>query len=182
METRTQLNPIREQRGVSAAQLAKLAGVSRQTIYAIEAGDYVPNTTLALQLAHILEVRVEDLFTLEAQNPPPSKPVSVDLLNPDSARKGQPVQICRVGTHTIGVVSAAQPLMLPIADGVIIDTSKQRAGIQLFPDVVEEAKRLLIAGCDPGISLLSQHLARFDDVDLVVAPSTSQQALEWLKE
>jgi putative molybdopterin biosynthesis protein len=55
METRTQLNPIRERRGVSAAQLAKLAGVSRQTIYAIEAGDYVPNTTLSLQLAQILE-------------------------------------------------------------------------------------------------------------------------------
>jgi putative molybdopterin biosynthesis protein len=182
METRTQLNPIREQRGVSAAQLAKLAGVSRQTIYAIEAGDYVPNTTLALQLAQILEVRVEDLFALEAQNPAPPKPVSVDLLNPDDARKGQPVQICRVGTHTIGVVSAAQPLMLPVADGVIVDTSKHRAGIQLFPDAVDEARRLLIAGCDPGISLLSQHLARFDDVDLVVAPSTSQQALEWLKD
>jgi molybdopterin molybdotransferase/putative molybdopterin biosynthesis protein len=39
---------------------------------------------------------------------------------------------------------------------------------------------LLIAGCDPGISLLVQHLARFDDVDTVIAPSSSHQALEWL--
>ena len=72
METRTQLNQIRQQRGSSAAELAKLAGVSRQTIYAIEAGDYVPNTALALQLAKILEVRVEDLFQLEqdARKPP----------------------------------------------------------------------------------------------------------------
>jgi molybdate-binding protein/DNA-binding XRE family transcriptional regulator len=182
METRTQLNPIRERRGVSAAQLAKLAGVSRQTIYAIEAGDYVPNTTLSLQLAQILEVRVEDLFCLEPANPAPTRPVSVDLLNPEAAHKGQPVQICRVGTHSIGVVSTAQPLMLPVADGVIVETSRQRAGVQLFPDGIDESKRLLIAGCDPGISLLAQHLARFDDVDLVVAPSSSQQALEWLKE
>src|SRR6185437_14464510 len=62
VKTRTQLHAIRERRGIGAAQVAKLAGVSRQTIYAIEAGDYVPNTALALQLARILEARVEDLF------------------------------------------------------------------------------------------------------------------------
>ena len=55
METHTQLNVIRQQRGIAAAHLAKLTGVSRQTIYAIEAGDYVPNTTLALQMAQILD-------------------------------------------------------------------------------------------------------------------------------
>jgi molybdate-binding protein len=32
------------------------------------------------------------------------------------------------------------------------------------------------------MSLLAQHLARFDGVDLVVAPSSSRQALEWLKQ
>ncbi len=50
---------------MAAAQLAKRVGVSRQTIYAIEAGDYVPNTTLALHMAQILEVRVEDLFQIK---------------------------------------------------------------------------------------------------------------------
>ncbi len=97
METRTQLHEIRERRGISAAQLAKLTGVSRQTIYSIEAGEYVPNTALALQFARILEVQVEDLFTLEAAPGPPPKPIAVDLLEADSVRKGQPVQLCRVG-------------------------------------------------------------------------------------
>ena len=55
---------LREKRGVSAAALAKLTGVSRQTIYAIEAGSYVPNTTLALKLARALETTVEALFQL----------------------------------------------------------------------------------------------------------------------
>ncbi len=185
METRTELNAIREQRGISAAQLAKLAGVSRQTVYAIEAGDYVPNTALALHLARILEVRVEDLFQLDAQPAAPRPPVTVDLLsNQPAPRKGQPVQLCPVGKRMIGVSAVLQPAMLPMADGVVVGSS-QRTGaaqVQVFPGEMEEGKRLLVAGCDPGISLLSQHLARFHDVDLVVASSSSRQALDWLKQ
>src|SRR5437899_6524818 len=127
METRTQLSEIRQQRGISAAQLAQLAGVSRQTIYAIEAGDYVPNTTLALQLAKLLEVRVEELFSLEWEPAPPPKPLTVDMIaTAEPARKGQPVQICRVGKRMIGVSAAAQPVMLPMADGGWVESSKRR--------------------------------------------------------
>ncbi len=184
METRTQLNQIREHRGISAAQLAKLARVSRQTIYAIEAGDYVPNTALALQLAHILEVRVEDLFQLEAEPVEPGPPVSVDLIAAGPVRKGQAVQLCRVGKRMIGVAAVPQPVMLPLADGVVVDNSKRghQADVQVFQNDAGERKRLLIAGCDPGISLLVQHLARFDEIDSVVAQSSSLQALEWLQQ
>src|SRR5271154_287343 len=122
METRTHLHQIRQQRGFSAAQVSKLAGVSRQTIYAIEAGDYVPNTALALQLAKLLEVKVEDLFRLEGQVSTPAPPLTVDLIANGNARKGQPVQLCRVGNRTIGVSALPQPAMLPLADGVIVDS------------------------------------------------------------
>jgi putative molybdopterin biosynthesis protein len=184
LRTRTQLHEIRRQRGISAAQLATLAGVSRQTVHAIEAGDYVPNTTLALQLAQFLEVRVEELFSLEQDPGEAPKPVTVDLIGPaEPLRKGQPVRICRVGKQLIGVSAASQPAMLPTADGVVVETSKRtrQAEVHVFQSDPEEGKRLLIAGCDPGMSLLAQHLARFDDVDLVVAQASSQQALEWLK-
>ena len=121
METRTQLHEIRAQRGISAARLAQLTGVSRQTIYAIEAGDYVPNTTLALQLASILEVHVEDLFQIEAPTGAPLPPVTVELIGgPETPRKGQPVQLCKVGKRTLGVSADPQPLMLPMADGVVV--------------------------------------------------------------
>jgi putative molybdopterin biosynthesis protein len=184
METRTQLKEIREQRGVSAARLAKLAGTSRQTIYAIEAGDYVPNTALALQLGKILEVRVEDLFRLEGEPAAPSPPMTVDLIANGAPHKGQPVQLCRVGNRTIGVSALPQPVMLPLADGVIVESSKrtQQASVHIFQNDLDQARRLLIAGCDPGISLLVQHLARFENVDTVVAPSSSQQALNWLRQ
>jgi molybdate-binding protein len=61
--------------------------------------------------------------------------------------------------------------MFPPADAIAMRGSKA----QPFQDV-ENEKRLLIAGCDPGISLLAH------DLDLVIAPCTSHQALEWLKQ
>ncbi len=167
METRTHLHQIRERRGISAAALAKLAGVTRQTIYAIEAGDYVPNTTVALQLAKILEVSVEQLFTLGVLTAEP-KPVTVDFITP--AESGQPVQLCRVGKRMIGVSAAPRRLMFPPADAIVVNGSKAQ------PFQEAEEKRLLIAGCDPGISLLVEGL------DVLIAPSTSHQALEWLKQ
>jgi len=58
------LAAVRRSRGISAADLAKLVGVSRQTVYAIEAGTYVPNTEVTLRLARELQVTVEELFSL----------------------------------------------------------------------------------------------------------------------
>lgn len=167
---------------MSAAQISKLAGVSRQTIYAIEAGDYVPNTTVALQLARILEVRVEDLFALDNATEAPAPPVTVDLLSGATIAKGQPVQLCRVGKRTVAIAATPQP-EIPLADGVVVERSARlpQAEVHVFDDLDIE-KRLLIAGCDPGISLLTKHLARYEDIDLVVAQSSSQQALEWLRQ
>ena len=49
--------------GINQAQMGKLAGVSRQTISLIERGDYSPSVTLALKLAQICQVQVEDIFS-----------------------------------------------------------------------------------------------------------------------
>ena len=54
-EYRTRLN-------LNQSELGKLAHVSRQTISLIERGDYSPSVTLALKLAQIFEVSVEDIF------------------------------------------------------------------------------------------------------------------------
>lgn len=61
-------NRLKEHRarlGVNQQELGKLAGVSRQTISQIERGDYSPSVTLALKLARICDVRVEDIFTYQ---------------------------------------------------------------------------------------------------------------------
>jgi DNA-binding XRE family transcriptional regulator len=59
------LSQIRKSRGVGASDLARRVNVSRQTIHAIEAGTYVPNTEVALHLARELEVTVDELFSLQ---------------------------------------------------------------------------------------------------------------------
>jgi len=46
-------------------ELAKLIGVSRQTINSIETGRYVPSTILALKISKIFEKPVNDIFELE---------------------------------------------------------------------------------------------------------------------
>lgn len=46
-------------------ELAKMLGVTRQTIISIEQGKYIASLPLALKMAKIFDVRVEDLFNLE---------------------------------------------------------------------------------------------------------------------
>ena len=53
--------------GLTQAGLAELAGVSRQTVVAVEAGDYAPSVFLALDLARHLGSTVEALFDAERE-------------------------------------------------------------------------------------------------------------------
>ena len=43
-------------------ELASAIGVSRQTIYSIEKGRFIPSTLLALQIARFFSKSVEDIF------------------------------------------------------------------------------------------------------------------------
>ncbi|NMB18193.1 MAG: helix-turn-helix transcriptional regulator, partial [Erysipelothrix sp.] len=51
--------------GLNQAEMGKRVGVSRQTISLIERGDYSPSVTLALKLAQVCGVKVEDIFSYE---------------------------------------------------------------------------------------------------------------------
>lgn len=52
-------------KGITQEELAQKIAVSRQTVHAIEAGKYVPSTVLALKLAKVFAVPVEEIFGLE---------------------------------------------------------------------------------------------------------------------
>jgi putative transcriptional regulator len=54
---------------MSQAELADRVGVSRQTIVAVEKGNYNPSVELALKLASTLATTVEALFVLEEETP-----------------------------------------------------------------------------------------------------------------
>ena len=51
--------------GDSVTKLAEEYGVSRQTISQIERGDYSPSVTLALKIAKVFDVPVENIFVYE---------------------------------------------------------------------------------------------------------------------
>ena len=59
---KNQLRVLRAERSWSQADLARRAGVSRQTINAIENGKYDPSLPLAFKLASIFDRSIEELF------------------------------------------------------------------------------------------------------------------------
>ena len=63
MPLENRLKEHRARLGIIQADMGKRAGVSRQTISLIERGDYSPSVTLALKLAKICQVTVEDIFS-----------------------------------------------------------------------------------------------------------------------
>lgn len=59
---------FRTQASLSRQELADQVGVHYQTIGYIERGEYSPSLVLALQIADVLEVSVEEIFWLEEEN------------------------------------------------------------------------------------------------------------------
>ena len=59
------LKEYRARIGVNQSEMGKLVGVSRQTISLIVRGDYSPSVTLALKIAKVCNVKVEDIFEYE---------------------------------------------------------------------------------------------------------------------
>lgn len=76
---RNRLRDRREEQGLSAVDLAALAGVSRITIGWIEREQQVPSGTVQLKLAEALGTTVQDLFWSEPadQQPEPLQAAAV---------------------------------------------------------------------------------------------------------
>ena len=51
--------------GITQQELGDLLKVSRQTIFSIETGKYVPSTILSLKISKIFNKSVEEVFVLE---------------------------------------------------------------------------------------------------------------------
>ncbi len=184
MNVLNRLAELRAARGLSAAALAAEIGVSRQTVYAIESGSYTPNTAVSLKLAHALDVPVEEIFQLEAQADIASTEQAELLDEGHLAVPGMPVRLCRVDKKLIAIPSDTGSWSLPVADAVIAGSastakhSRQNC-IELHEPTRDFEKRLLMTGCDPGISVLGRHLEQ-QGFNMVVAHRNSTKALELL--
>lgn len=53
---------LRAEKKMTQKDLAKKAGVSRQTIISIEKGNYTPSLVLGFEIANVFDVGIEDVF------------------------------------------------------------------------------------------------------------------------
>jgi putative transcriptional regulator len=62
---KTDVLTLRKKRNITQEEVAQAIGVTRQTIIAIEKGNYTPSVLLALKLAEFFNTSVEKLFHYE---------------------------------------------------------------------------------------------------------------------
>lgn len=160
----------RERAALTQAELAEMAGVSRQLIGAVEAGRHAPAVDAAIRIARALGAGVEDLFGAP-DAPSPPRPVLGGTL-----RVGDAVLAGRVGDRLVvaplrGLASGDTSWAAP--DGVV-----EESGLRLFPGV--SASGLVVVGCDPILGLCETLLNRGGARRLLAVAGSSGTALEAL--
>jgi molybdate-binding protein/DNA-binding XRE family transcriptional regulator len=187
MDIRNNLALLRTKRGLGASQLAAEIGISRQTVYAIEAGTYVPNTAVSLKLARVLDATVEEIFQIDPELPASAETAEAIVLGGmEPALPGQLLRLCRVNGHLVAIPPEPGGWGLQAMDAVLltpIRNGKQnsRAKVKILGNSWDHAARILIAGCDPSTSILANALQR-QGCELVIDYENSTRSLELLQE
>src|SRR5262249_28251246 len=147
------------------------AGITRQAVFAIEAGKYLPTTAVALHLANVLNCQVEDLFRLIATGEIVSGELATGL-RPESLVKNARVKVVQVGERLIvrSVASLGDVLNYAVpADGLVAelpdDSRSSKKGSRPIQVRLLRERRLIeqeiaVAGCDPAVFLAGEYLRR----------------------
>jgi putative molybdopterin biosynthesis protein len=172
----TRLRDLRLARGWSQTRLGELAGITRQSVHAIESGRSIPSTEVALRLAEGLDVPVESLFGID-------RPASPDELIRDSGL-GAPipgrVRIARVGgTRWAYGLDPGDPRGERLADGTGEPAAAGMVRVSPLPWAPPEPD-LVVAGCDPAFGLVKERLRLAHGIHVLWLPTGSRRALEAL--
>ena len=62
---RNQIRDLRAAGELTQQELADRVGVTRQTVIALETGRYAPSLLLAMRIARVFDVKVEDVFKID---------------------------------------------------------------------------------------------------------------------
>jgi molybdate-binding protein/DNA-binding XRE family transcriptional regulator len=187
MEIQNNLEKLRLKRGIAASRLATEVGVGRQTIYAIEAGSYVPNTAVSLRLAKALEVAVEDIFQIvTSKDAFPRMMEAIFLGDLEQTLPRNPLRLCNVNGQVIAVTSDSGNWGLAPTDAILLAPLLDRkrnvnATIEILGESWNNSGRLLIAGCDPSTPILARALEQ-QDCELVISYQNSARSLNLLGE
>lgn len=179
-------NRLREKRqalALSQKQLADLAGITRQAVSALEANQYSPATSVALQLARALRCRVEDLFNIKQGG----ETIEGELLgNLSQSSKPVRAQVTQVGhrllvrpLHGLGELGS----LGATADGLIVEANpeKTQVKVKLLKDREVVRRKIVVGGCDPAMFLVGEHVRKHDQENVVPCLMGSSIALNALK-
>jgi molybdate-binding protein/DNA-binding XRE family transcriptional regulator len=183
LQLENHLRVKRQTCGLSQKQLAAIAGITRQAVSALEANQYSPATSVALQLARALNCRVEDLFSIKqggeiiegellASLPMSSGPVRAQVTQIGHRFLVRPL----LGLGELANLSAT-------ADGLIIDSAsdKLRVKVRLLKDREVVRRKIVVGGCDPAMFLAGEYIRKHDQDNLVPCLMGSGLALAALK-
>ena len=182
-EIENRLRQRRQSLRLSQKQLADMAGITRQAVCAVEANQYCPATSVALQLARALRCRVEELFSLKSRG----EIIEGELLGA-VPKGGAPVraQVTQVGERLL-----VRPLdgfgeltsLSASADGLTVGAGSddKRVRVRLLKDRETIRRKVVVAGCDPAMFLAAEYLQRRDKETLVPCLMGSSVAIGALK-
>jgi len=163
---------LRERRlqcGLTQAELAARAGVSRQLVAAVEAGRNAPAVDAALSLAHALATSVEELFA--------PRPGEVVAALGRRLREGAPLRVGRVADqlvaaelddHAVAGAGWAKP-----------DAVLHAGQLRLFAGATPAG--LVLAGCDPAFGVAERMLEGLGPRSLLAISAPSGVAVRALR-
>jgi len=158
----------RVERGWTQAELAERAAISRAAVSAIEIHRLVPSVAAALALANVLGCTVEELFRTSDE--------------PDGAITWAwpPIQDpCRYWQANVGNRTLRYPVEASV-DGVLGHHGVFMNGSFFPSSEAAPEQTLVMASCDPAVSLLAAELARSSGFRLITLPRPGQSALHLL--
>ena len=162
---RTSLKEFRLARGLSQLELAKKAGISRQSLCGLESGRVVPGTDVALRLALVLGCRIESLFCL---NIPPAPLEATIAGGPSALESNSPrVSLAEVDGQWIAhpIDARRSESFSQAADGLVLPGPRRRGRartvrIEPLGDMETVRRRLVVMGCAPALGMLAARLGQ----------------------
>lgn len=141
---------VRIRAGLSQLDVAQAVGVTRQSLSSIEAGRATPSVTLALRLARVLRIGIEELFG----DPPDAESITAETSSELAGRVAAAQIAGRWVAHRLTAADAAR-----CADAVASPGTRERAPIELLHSAERAREVVLLMGCAPALGVLAERLS-----------------------
>ena len=156
MSVKNNLHTARKKAGLTQEELARASNISRQAYVSIESGKSVPSTEVALRIARKLQIRVEELFSLDDST---ENLIEAELIgDPANVPAGTRMQVVQFGSRLL-----TRPMkeglsvshILNPADAIAVATHENKQiDLKLLNQAAAKTPTLILSGCDPAASII----------------------------